>query len=200
MENTCLNDYEFFDRFVKKFKEKFNIGRKLEIKNNKLKIYNNIITALDVGCARGELVKAFNDNGIKCKGIDKDANYKYCFKVDLDKDKFPFENNTFDLITCFGTIEYLKDDSLCINEIKRCLKPNGLFVLYSVFKETDRIKDAKARVNIHDRKYWINRFINNDFDYLKKLFYIGYYPWYKKIARVFVKSNYGGLIFKKNEA
>ena len=45
--------------------------------------------------------------------------------------RFPFENNTFDLIGTFETLEHLTHPEAAIREINRVLKSNGLF-LFSV--------------------------------------------------------------------
>lgn len=40
-----------------------------------------------------------------------------------------FENNTFDLITCFGTLHHVPNVSFVTNELIRVLKPNGVLLL-----------------------------------------------------------------------
>lgn len=45
--------------------------------------------------------------------------------------RFPFEDNTFDLVGTFETLEHLKHPEAAIREINRVLKSNGLF-LFSV--------------------------------------------------------------------
>ncbi|MDY6934522.1 MAG: class I SAM-dependent methyltransferase [Spirochaetota bacterium] len=45
--------------------------------------------------------------------------------------KFPFPNNSFDLITCFGTLHHIPNVSKIVNEIHRCLKKDG----YALIRE-----------------------------------------------------------------
>ena len=62
-------------------------------------------TVLDIGCAYGELVKGLTNLGVEAYGIDG-SDYAISnsdptirsklFKVNLNSDPFPFENNTFD--------------------------------------------------------------------------------------------------------
>ena len=41
----------------------------------------------------------------------------------------PFENNSFDVVTSFETIEHVEDEISQLNEIYRVLKNNGLYIL-----------------------------------------------------------------------
>lgn len=42
--------------------------------------------------------------------------------------KIPFEENTFDLITCFGVLHHIANVSYVFSEIHRVLKPGGIFI------------------------------------------------------------------------
>lgn len=41
----------------------------------------------------------------------------------------PFENNTFDLITCFGVLHHIPNVSKVLSELYRVLKPNGYLLV-----------------------------------------------------------------------
>ena len=43
--------------------------------------------------------------------------------------KFPFNNNSFDVIFAADIIEHIFDTRLFLNECNRCLKPNGILVI-----------------------------------------------------------------------
>ncbi len=43
--------------------------------------------------------------------------------------RLPFENNSFDLITCFGTLHHIPNVSLVLGELIRVLKPDGNLLL-----------------------------------------------------------------------
>lgn len=91
-------------------------------------------TVLDIGSSWGEFVKSLNDIGIDACGIDGsdyaishvDPSIKNkIFKVNLNNDVFPFNDNTFDLITGFYVIEHIHNIQFFANELYRTLKGNG---------------------------------------------------------------------------
>ena len=67
---------------------------------------------LDIGCALGFMVQGFAENGVEAHGIDisewaiKHAKPN-CQCVDICVQKLPFEDNYFDLITCFDVLEHI---------------------------------------------------------------------------------------------
>lgn len=90
---------------------------------------------LDVGCASGfmlsEITKSFPK--IKFWGVDvydKAIDYakqqypKINFKV-APAEKLPFEDNTFDLVICYETIEHVEDPLKSLQEIHRVLTKDG---------------------------------------------------------------------------
>lgn len=90
---------------------------------------------LDIGCASGYLtsqIAAFFPNSEVC-GVDSYKkviefgrktypNIKFKF---ADAHKLPFDNQSFDLITCIETLEHLDDPKGAVKEIYRCLKSDG---------------------------------------------------------------------------
>ena len=129
----------------------------------------NPTRVLDVGCAKGFLVKAFEDIGVHAWGVDvseyaiskapKEIKSKL-YRVDLNKDYLPFKDEYFDFVTFLGTIEYLDNHEHAINEIKRVLKRGGGLYLTTIFR---RCPEDKIRINVHDRKYWIKEFESSGF-------------------------------------
>ena len=75
-------------------------------------------TALDVGCAYGELVKSLNELGVEAYGIDG-SDYAISkapssikdklFKVNLNSDLFPFDDKKFDFVGSFYSVEHIHD-------------------------------------------------------------------------------------------
>ncbi len=100
-------------------------------------------TLLDVGCWDGELTEEVRKQiGLKSEntyGIDffdnvlKEAKKKKLnvAKVDLEKDKFPFKDNFFDVVICNQVFEHLKNIYQPIDEIHRVLKKGG-YLIFSV--------------------------------------------------------------------
>jgi len=91
-------------------------------------------TVLDVGCAYGELVKGLRDLGVEAYGIDgseyvlsnSDPSIRdKLFKVNLNNDKFPFEDKKFDVIGSFYSVEHIHNIDFFAKELSRTLKDNG---------------------------------------------------------------------------
>ena len=90
---------------------------------------------LDVGCAYGELVKGLVDMGVSAYGVDgSDYAIKNCdpsissklFKVNLNSDKFPFDDKTFDVVGSFYSVEHIHDINFFAKELQRILKDDGI--------------------------------------------------------------------------
>ena len=88
---------------------------------------------LDVGCSTGEWAAYWMERGWRCSGIDIDEEHiaisrgrgieaRHC---DLNKEKLPFENESFDLIFAGEVIQHLIDTDFFLSELYRCLKPGG---------------------------------------------------------------------------
>ena len=92
-------------------------------------------TVLDVGCAYGELVKGLNDMGVEAYGVDgseyainnSDVSIKSkLFKVNLNSDKFPFNDKTFDVVGSFYSVEHIHNIDFFAKELQRILKDDGV--------------------------------------------------------------------------
>ena len=98
---------------------------------------------LDVGCGGGMNVKRMAENAKKVYGIDysiesvklsKEVNEKLIKegKVEIQEGNvksLPFEDNTFDIVTAFETVYFWPDIEKCFGEVKRVLKPGGIFLI-----------------------------------------------------------------------
>ena len=92
-------------------------------------------TVLDIGCAYGELVKGLNDLGVEAYGIDgsdyainnSDPSIRSkLFKVNLNSDKFPFDDKKFDVVGSFYSVEHIHDIDFFCEELQRTLKDDGV--------------------------------------------------------------------------
>ena len=90
---------------------------------------------LDLGCSWGQLTQYLNECSVDAFGVDGsdaalakvDKSIKQkVHKVNFNKDPFPFEEKTFDLITGFYSIEHIHDFEFFTKELKRILKDDGL--------------------------------------------------------------------------
>ena len=98
---------------------------------------------LDVGCGGGINIKRMAENAKKVYGIDysiesvklsKEVNEKFIKegKVEIQEGNvksLPFEDNTFDIVTAFETVYFWPDIEKCFGEVKRVLKPGGIFLI-----------------------------------------------------------------------
>ena len=105
--------------------------------------YSNM---LDVGCGQGHWTKTlapYLAHDSKITAIDNDENWfesnaelEHHFKLSKidfslkygDAENIPFENETFDFVTCQTVLIHLKNPKKALEEMTRVLKPNGLLL------------------------------------------------------------------------
>jgi ubiquinone/menaquinone biosynthesis C-methylase UbiE len=106
---------------------------------------NKVTTILDVGCGQGHwgltLLPVLPPN-CKLIGIDsepkwvevaknKSKQYGFDKRTDYQMAKaelLPFDDNSFDMVTCQTVLIHVDDPIKALKEMKRVLKPNGLLV------------------------------------------------------------------------
>jgi len=131
-------------------------------------------TFLDVGCAYGELVKALIDLGVDAYGIDGsdyavsnvDNSIKNkIFKVNLNSDKFPFEDKKFDVIGSFYSVEHIHNIDFFSSELYRTLKNSGI----SWFLTPNIGEEGRSNVDVFTNTFneWRKIFIKNNFKVTK---------------------------------
>ncbi len=157
-----------------------------------IKMCFNPKRVLDVGCAKGFLVKAFREQGVEAWGVDV-SEYalstspedirEYLYMVDLNKDSLPFADEYFDCVTLLGTIECLDDYDKVISEVRRVLRPEGNVYMRTVYK-TD--PGDTIRKNVHSRGYWLKEFRRCGFKPLP--------TWEGPLAN---QWDYGTLLFER---
>jgi SAM-dependent methyltransferase len=98
---------------------------------------------LDIGCSRGFLLAICKQNGIEVNGIDVDPEIidgKVVKRCNVETDRFPFDDNTFDIVWSAGLVQHLnKPPTNFMEEIYRVLKPGG-----------------KLCLSVRNEKSWIN--------------------------------------------
>lgn len=157
-----------------------------------LKMRFNPKRVLDVGCAKGFLVKAFREQGIEAWGVDV-SEYAlstapedvctYLYRVDLDQNPLPFADGYFDFVAFLGTIECLDDHDNVLRQIRRVLQPGGSIYLRTTYK-TD--PQDMIRKNVHSRGYWLREFRRYGFKFLP--------TWQGPMAN---EWSYGTLLFER---
>lgn len=87
---------------------------------------------LDLGCGRGDFLKAFKNNLFDIKGSDiLDINIEGIDikKFDFSKDVFPYEDSSFDVIFSKSVIEHINSAENFLKESYRVLKPGGRILI-----------------------------------------------------------------------
>jgi SAM-dependent methyltransferase len=119
--NRCLSTDKILNAVVNIFKAKFNAedsGRHLDIGSGAgtlVKMIKKIAPRFTSQCVD------YTDQLLNDKSIPLDV-------VDLNFQKLPHADNTFDFVTCTEVIEHLENYRLIIRESYRVTKPNGIAV------------------------------------------------------------------------
>ena len=89
---------------------------------------------LELGCGRGDFINEFKNEGLETFGVDISDYSKTFFaglnfsKVDMSKDKLPFEDNYFDVIYSKSFIEHFYYPDKIFQEAYRVLKKGGTII------------------------------------------------------------------------
>lgn len=174
------------------------ICKYLDIKDNS--------TILDICCGNGSFlqyyIKSKNIKNCKIYGIDiSNENIKYAndnyegnyFCGDM-KDKFNFDDNTFDYIINISSIQYLKNDlelKILLDKIKRVLKKDGTIFLGNIY-DKDKCDDIFLKNNhyLTSKKFIYDYFIDtNIICYDNKYLDIDFYKYKNYKFNVLINLN-----------
>jgi len=97
---------------------------------------------LDFGCGTGYGTARLAKHCSRIVGIDisadaisyaqrsfKDSNLQYLAIKPVESQRLPFPQSSFDVVLSFQVIEHVRDENAYLAEIKRVLRPGGLFVV-----------------------------------------------------------------------
>jgi|GEM_PF-3402380 len=99
--------------------------------------HNRKAKILDVGVGAGRMLRNLKYHGFNnLYAIDVDLQYKKHLanegikvkQCNLEKDKIPFKDNTFDIVVSFHVVEHVRNSNNYFLEIRRVLKKGGLFI------------------------------------------------------------------------
>ena len=102
---------------------------------------------LDVGSGNGELIdRVMREFEVKVRACDYRADLMTIGDlkvdvVDLNNDRLPYDDASFDLVTCTEVIEHLEQFRPAFREISRVLRPGGIFVV-----STPNILNLRSRL------------------------------------------------------
>lgn len=154
--------YEHFHRYF--FAKQF-------VKNKKV---------LDFGCGEGYGVDILADSAKSVIGIDSNEETIKHAKEKYTKNNVKFlhgsitelrdlEQSKFDIIVCFETIEHVSGHQKVIDEAKKLLDKNGLFIISTPIKEVyNQFREKPNPFHIKEfTKKEFQNFIENNFTFVK---------------------------------
>lgn len=92
---------------------------------------------LDIACGLGEWLHVCSERGASVSGIDlSERATEYC-KRNIPEGEFftqpaenlPFENNSFDVVTCLGSLEHFVEPVIALKEMARVASKNAIFLI-----------------------------------------------------------------------
>lgn len=156
-------------RFLLDSKKTEHIAAVIEAEQQR---FGNCVKILNAGCGNCNLIKNLHERLLKSKKVNNfeiygfDVNdfkskgnfldipiefltnkypkiyWKDRIKLVDPNDKWPFENQEFDVVILDGVVEYIKNHLFFFSEMARILSPNGFSLPYISFKE--KIVDRHA--------------------------------------------------------
>lgn len=121
---------------------------------------------LDIACGTGKSTEPLIESGLEVSGCDHDelmiaeakkqAELKKLhidYRV-ADVEKLPYEDSSFDVITVGTAFHFFVNDT-SMNEIKRILKPGGLFFTFWTLTVKDVPEEDQIPASIFQSRNWI---------------------------------------------
>lgn len=197
-KNKLLNEGEEYFKEVYEYTKK---QEKITLLRNYLGLLRknkpNFKRILDIGCAYGYFLKLCDELHAETYGIDisdyalsiASQNTKAALhKLNIEKQKLPYENEFFDVVTCFDVVEHLRMVNTYLKEIHRVLKrwgllfitsPNKAFIFKSIIKDRD-----PTHVNVHESNYWRRKLKEKGFKNIKIKYCVFYgFPPFEKLRK-----------------
>jgi SAM-dependent methyltransferase len=155
------------------------------------------ILHLDVGAGWGHLIKRLREScpAVQSEGCDYNPDHNQTPEltikhVDLNNEKLPYEDNTFDLVTCTEVLEHMEDFRHVVREIGRVCKTGG-----NVLISTPNV------LNLRSRFYFLLRGFFEYFDPFPLMDDQTYYPGERHItpitfyylAHTLLEANFGEI-------
>lgn len=171
---------------------------KFQISCLKFQTGTQAIKILDVGCGAGrwlqELGKIFPKSEIW--GVDKEPKaIEFCQKRNLKNlkigtaEKLPFDDFSFDLVTCLDLLEHVSGDQKAISEFYRILKPGGFLILsVPAYKKLFCYWD---KMLLHQRRYdrqGIERLLEKEDLRVFRLTFANFFVFFPSLLIRFFKS------------
>lgn len=164
----------------------------------------NNLKYLDVGCLNGEKTVLFskilniplsNTHGVNIPLLYKNVkDNKYPFEYKKTNGyQIPYPDNSFDIITSFTFLYQIPNLTEMMKEIKRVLKPNGIFILVD-YDVQDKIDSMILDIDMIFHQYLKEKNMN----YLENPLqtrYMNYMEWDFILNKFFMKYLKAGTLF-----
>lgn len=151
---------------------------------------------LDVACGLGLLLKAMHGQCGEVHGIDISSvaikqSKNYCQEAVLTEgnaEDLPYNDESFDSISCIGSLERMINQPQALKEQLRVAKPNARFCymvrnsehfIWKYFLHPLRLENKQGHQDAMNLQQWKNLFETNGFKVLN--IYPDHWPYYKTI-------------------
>jgi SAM-dependent methyltransferase len=149
---------------------------------------------LDVACGLGLMLKTLEDTQAELHGVELSTeaikvSQEYCSKstiVEANAENLPYENNTFDSITCIGSLERMLNRDKALSEQFRVAKRGAKVCLMVRNSENFTWKYIWKPLNLYNKKghqdalnldQWKSLFCQNGF--IIESIYPDHWPYYR---------------------
>lgn len=129
-------------------------------------------SVLDIGCGSGDWLRAVSRHGAFTVGLDISSKAIAACKENVPRGRFlegcaenlPFRENTFDVVTCLGSLEHFINPGQALREMARVGKENAVILLLvpnagfltsrlGFFSGTDQLQIKEEVLYLHEWKY-----------------------------------------------
>ena len=128
---------------------------------NAIKSLFNPTSVLEVGCARGFVIKLLNDNGIYSVGVDT-STWAVSKRVHENvircnvANGLPFKDNEFDLVCSFDFLEHIPE--VCVQFVVDEIKRVGKRSYHSIYEKRGGGDTDVTHVTLKPMDWWIEKF------------------------------------------
>ena len=184
------NNFNSIHNILKKKKISGKIYQKFFLYPKLLKCLEGLV--LDVGAGLGDFIMNYpNGYAIDPDPLNVEEMLKKNIRAELLlNDKINYKNDFFDSIVMDNVLEHISDPNNLLLEIKRVLKPNGIFLIGVPGKKG--FETAPDHKIFYD-EYLLKKILNNDYN-LAQSFYT---PFKSNILNKYLKSYCLYVIFRK---
>lgn len=152
---------------------------------------------LDIGCGRGDFTKEFSDLGLEVAGMDREKGDSEMLQgidiriqEDLEQDRFPFEDNRFDVVFSKSVIEHIQNPDSFMKEQLRVLKPGGRIICMTPDWHSQMFIFYDDYTHVHpytckglQELFAMHGFKESEAELFYQLPIIWKYPWLKIVSR-----------------